>query len=108
MDAVFKNIKGDRLIWAIVALLAIFPFLPVYSSSSNLAYSASSGITFSFFVKHFMHLFLGFAIMYGVHRLPYRYFRGLSIVLMPIVLILLVLTMFHGNTIVGANASRWI
>src|SRR5690606_24710154 len=38
----------------------------------------------------------------------YRYFRGLSIVMMPIVLILLVLTMFQGNTIEGANASRWI
>lgn len=108
MDAIYKNIKGDRLIWAIVALLAIFSFLPVYSSSSNLAYTASSGSTFSFFVKHFMHLFLGFAIMYGVHWVPYRYFRGLSIVMMPIVLILLVLTMFQGNTIEGANASRWI
>src|SRR5690606_27833579 len=108
MDAIYKNIKGDRLIWAIVALLAIFSFLPVYCSSSNLAYTASSGSTFSFFVKHFMHLFLGFAIMYGVHRVPYRYFRGLSIVMMPIVLILLVLTMFQGNTIEGANASRWI
>lgn len=108
MDAVFKNIKGDRLIWAIVTLLAIFSFLPVYSSSSNLAYSASSGSTFSFFVKHFMHLFLGFAIMYGVHRVPYRYFRGLSMVMMPVVLILLVLTMFQGHTIDGANASRWI
>lgn len=108
MDAIYKNIKGDRLIWAIVALLAIFSFLPVYSSSSNLAYTASSGSTFSFFVKHFMHLFLGFAIMYGVHRVPYRYFRGLSMVMMPIVLILLVMTMFQGNTIEGANASRWI
>ncbi len=55
-----------------------------------------------------MHLFLGFAIMYGVHRIPYRYFRGLSLVMMPIVLILLVLTMFQGTTIEGANASRWI
>lgn len=55
-----------------------------------------------------MHLFLGFAIMYGIHRVPYRYFKGLSIVMLPIVLILLVLTMFQGTTIDGANASRWI
>lgn len=108
MQQVFKNIKGDRLIWAIVALLAIFSFLPVYSSSSNLAYTASSGSTFSFFIKHVVHLTLGFAIMYGVHRIPYRYFKGLSLVMMPIVLILLVLTMFQGTTIAGANASRWI
>ncbi len=108
MQALFKNIKGDRLIWAIVALLAIFSFLPVYSAASNLAYSGGNTSTFSFFVKHFMHLFLGFAIMYGVHKIPYRYFRGLSLVMIPIVLVLLVVTMFQGNTIEGANASRWI
>ncbi|NCO64226.1 MAG: FtsW/RodA/SpoVE family cell cycle protein [Flavobacteriales bacterium] len=108
MQTLFKNIKGDRLIWAIVALLAIFSFLPVYSAASNLAYTASNGNTFSFFVKHFMHLFLGFSIMYGVHKIPYRYFRGLSLVMIPIVLILLILTMFQGITIEGANASRWI
>jgi cell division protein FtsW len=55
-----------------------------------------------------MHLFLGFAIMYAVHKIPYRYFRGLSIVLFPVVLVLLVVTMFQGTTIDGANASRWI
>lgn len=109
MKTVFKNIKGDRLIWAIVALLAIFSFLPVYSAASNLAsYSSGTGNTFSYFIKHFVHLFLGFSIMYGVHRIPYRYFRGLSMVMLPIVLVLLGLTMLQGNIIGGANASRWI
>ncbi len=108
MRTIFKNIKGDRLIWAIVALLAIFSFLPVYSAASNLAYSGGNTSTFSFFVKHFMHLFLGFVIMYGVHKIPYRYFKGLSLIMIPIVLVLLVVTMVQGITIEGANASRWI
>ncbi|MEM5563944.1 FtsW/RodA/SpoVE family cell cycle protein [Psychroserpens sp. AS72] len=108
MQALFKNIKGDRLIWAIAALLAIFSFLPVYSAASNLAYVGGVGNTFGFFVKHLMHLFLGFAIMYGVHKIPYRYFRGLSMVMIPIVIVLLVVTMLQGTTIDGANASRWI
>jgi cell division protein FtsW len=55
-----------------------------------------------------MHLFLGFAIMFGVHKIPYRYFRGLSMVMLPIVLVLLVITMTQETTIQGANASRWI
>ncbi len=108
MENVLKNIKGDKLIWAIVTLLAIFSFLPVYSAASNLAYTSTSGSTFTFFVKHFMHLFLGFLIIYGVHRIPYRYFRGLSMVMIPIVLVLLIVTMLQGTTIEGANASRWI
>ncbi|MDX1699489.1 MAG: FtsW/RodA/SpoVE family cell cycle protein [Melioribacteraceae bacterium] len=108
MQTVFKNIKGDKLIWAIAALLAIFSFLPVYSAASNLAYISGEGNTFGFFIKHFMHLFLGFAIMYGVHKIPYRYFRGLSIIMIPIVLVLLLITLLQGTTIEGANASRWI
>ncbi len=108
MQTVFKNIKGDKLIWAIAALLAIFSFLPVYSAASNLAYISGDGNTFGFFIKHFMHLFLGFSIMYGIHKIPYRYFRGLSIIMIPIVLVLLLVTMLQGTTIEGANASRWI
>lgn len=108
MQALFKNIKGDRLIWAIVALLAIFSFLPVYSAASNLAYINGIGSTFSYFLTHLIHLFFGFAIMYGIHHIPYRYFRGLSMVMMPVVLALLIITLFQGTTIEGANASRWI
>jgi len=109
MQTVFKNIKGDRLIWAIAALLAVFSFLPVYSAASNLAYIGGGTNTFSYFVKHFMHLVLGFTIMYGVHKIPYRYFRGLSMVMIPIVLVLLALTMFQGDSSESlTNARRWI
>ena len=108
MQTLFKNIKGDRLIWAIVALLAILSFLPVYSAASNLAYRTVGGNTFTYFVKHFVHLVLGFGIMYGVHKIPYRYFKGLSLVMIPIILVLLGVTMLQGTTIEGANASRWI
>jgi cell division protein FtsW len=102
------NIKGDRMIWAIVALLAIFSFLPVYSAASNLAYTYGDGQTFSYLIKHFVHLFLGFSIIYGIHKIPYRYFKGLSMLLYPVVLILLLVTLLQGTTIDGANASRWI
>ena len=108
MKTVFDNIKGDRIIWAIAALLAIFSFLPVYSAASNLAYIGSGSNTFSYFIKHFVHLFLGFSIIYGVHKIPYRYFKGLSMVMIPVVLILLIITMLQVATIGGANASRWI
>ena len=61
---VLANIKGDKAIWAGAALLALFSFLPVYSASSNLAYLyGGNGDTFSFLVKHFAHLVLGFLIM---------------------------------------------
>lgn len=108
MNSVFKHINGDKAIWAVVAFLALFSFLPVYSASSNLAYLYGDGSTFRFLIKHFAHLLLGFAIIYGVHKIPYHYFKGLSIIALPVVVILLIITMSQGTTIDGANASRWI
>jgi cell division protein FtsW len=108
MRKIISNLKGDKAIWAVVALLALFSFLPVYSASSNPAYLYSDGSTLPFLLKHFAHLLLGFAILYGVHRIPYFYFRGLSIIAMPVVIVLLLITLSQGTTIEGANASRWI
>ncbi len=108
MKSLLNNIKGDKVLWAIIAVLALFSFMPVYSASSNLAYTGGSGNTLKFLVKHGVHLLLGFSILYGVHRIPYRYFKGLSYIGLPIVVVLLLVTLLQGNTIGGANASRWI
>jgi len=103
-----KNIKGDKVIWAVVALMALFSFLPVYSASSNLVYVVGNGTTMGHLIKHGLLLFLGFGIIYGVHKIPAHFFKGLSIIAMPVVLALLIYTIAQGTTIDGANASRWI
>lgn len=108
MRKIFQYIQGDKAIWAVVVLLALFSFLPVYSASSNLAYLYGDGSTLPFLLKHFAHLVLGFAIIYGVHKIPYNYYRGLSIIALPVVVVLLLITISEGATIEGANASRWI
>ena len=108
MKIIFQHIKGDKTIWAIVAALAIFSFMPVYSASTNLVYVVGSGSTLGYLVKHMVLLIMGFAIIYGVHKIPYRYFSGGSVLMLPIVIVLLLFTLLQGTTIGGANASRWI
>ena len=108
MRSILKNIEGDRAIWAIVAVLAILSFMPVYSASTNLVYVANTGTPTYHLFKHAILLFLGFLIIYGVHKIPYRYFSGGSVLMLPLVIILLVFTLAQGDTIGGANASRWI
>ena len=51
---------------------------------------------------------MGFAIIYAVHKIPYRYFSGGSVLLLPVVFFLLIYTLAQGTTIGGAYASRWI
>jgi len=109
MKEFINNLKGDKVIWAFIALLALISFMPVYSASSNLAYSANgSGNTVSFLIKHFAHVGIGFLIVYMVHKIPYHYFKAISMIALPIVGLLLLYTLFQGKTIGGANASRWI
>jgi len=103
----FQNINGDKAIWAIAALLALFSFLPVYSASSNLVYVVGNGTTMGHLVKHALLLVLGFGIIYGVHKIPTHFFKGLSIIALPIILVLLVFVLAQGTS-GETNASRWI
>jgi cell division protein FtsW len=108
MRNILKNIEGDRSIWAIVVFMALLSFMPVYSASTNLVYVANSGTTTYHLIKHIVLLFFGFLIIYGVHKIPYRYFSGGSVLMLPLVIVLLIITIAKGNVIEGANASRWI
>lgn len=108
MRRIFKHIKGDRTIWAIVAILAVFSFMPVYSASTNLVYVVGAGSTTGYLLKHMVLLIMGLVIIYLVHRIPYKYFSGGSVIMLPIVFFLLIYTLAQGTTIGGANASRWI
>ena len=108
MRFISKHIHGDRAIWAIVALLSVFSFLPVYSASSNLVYVLGIGSVTGHLIKHVAIVLIGISIMYAVHRIPFKYFSGLSVITLPIVWLLLIYTALQGNLIEGANASRWI
>lgn len=109
MKQLIKNLKGDKVIWSFVALLALFSFMPVFSASSNLAYLGhGTGNTLGYLVKHLAHICIGFGIIFWVHKVPYHYFRAISKIGLPVVWILLAYTLIKGTVIAGANASRWI
>ena len=104
-----NKLKGDKVIWSFVALLALFSFMPVFSASSNLAYLGhGTGNTLGYLLKHLVHICCGFAIIFYVHKIPYQYFRSLSRLLLPLVWVILLITMVKGTVIGGANASRWL
>ena len=109
MDSSVKNIiSGDRVLWVAIALLSIFSFLPIFSASSNLAYVVGRGTPWGHLFKHFIVIVFGFALMITVHKVPYHYFKGISILALPLTIFLLIYTASQGNLIDGANANRWI
>ena len=108
MKELFKNIEGDKAIWAVVTVMSLMSFLPIYSASTNLVYVANNGTPTFHLIKHAFLLICGFMIIYGIHKVPFRYFSGGSIIMLPLVIGLLVYTLAKGTVIGGANASRWI
>ena len=99
-----RILKGDRIIWIVVLSLSIFSFLPVYSASSNFGVN----LIFSSIFKHVAIIFIGILIMYATHLIDYKYLRGLSVIVLPLVILLLLVTAFQGLDINESNASRWI
>ena len=108
MRAILRHFKGDSVLWGVVTLLATFSFLPVFSASTNLSYVVGVGTPTGYLLKHLMIVIFGFILMFLVHKVPYAYFKGISILLLPIVFLLLIYTASQGTVIAGANASRWI
>ena len=107
MKTFLNNIKGDKVIWSLVAFLALVSFMPVFSASSNLAYMGrGTGNTLGYLAKHFGHIALGFFILYRIQKIPYQYFRTISRVLLPITWGLLLVTMAFG--VEQGSATRWL
>jgi len=105
MNKILSNTKGDRWIWLIVILLSAISLLAVYSSTGTLAYKRGVGVE-SILMKHLAMVVGGIALMYISHKLDYRYYAGISKLLMIITIPLLLYTLVFGAHI--NNASRWI
>ena len=108
MNTVQKYLKGDQFLWGLILLLMLMSFLPIYSASSSLAYKHGGGNTFRFLTKHLIHLVLGGFFLYSVHRLNFRIIGKFSIIILPAAIVLLMVTLFQGTTMGGANAARWV
>ncbi|RYE21226.1 MAG: cell division protein FtsW [Sphingobacteriales bacterium] len=105
MNAILNNTKGDRWIWLIVIVLSVLSLMAVYSSTGTIAYKHNTGAE-SYLMKHLAMVVAGIALMYISHKLDYRYYAGISKLLMIITIPLLFYTLLFGSSINEAN--RWV
>jgi len=105
MERLISKTKGDRWIWLIVILLSVWSLLAVYSATGTLAYKKGVGSE-QFLIKHLVMIIGGIALMYFSHLLDYRYYAGISKVLMVLTIPLLAYTLLFGANV--NEASRWV
>lgn len=105
INTILNQTKGDRWIWLIIILLSLISVLAVYSATGTLAYKKGVGSE-SLMLKHLLFIVLGFVLIYFAHLLNYRYYAGISKVLMVVTIPLLLYTLVFGSHV--NDASRWI
>lgn len=105
-NRISAELKGDRVIWSIVAILMLLSILVVYSSTSTLAFQERGGNTEFYLLKQVVLLIVGFVFMYGAHLVHYRRYSLWSPYLLIGTIPLLLITLAVGTEV--NSATRWI
>ena len=100
------ELRGDRVLWAIIILLSMISMVAVYSAVANLAYRNSGGAVNGYIFKHGVILGFGLVIVYIGHLLAYTKYSRWAPTMLIVAIILLLLTQIFGTEINGAK--RWL
>ena len=106
ISTLLDRTKGDRWIWIIILLLSLISIMVVYSATGAIAYKKGVSVERYLLFKHFIFVVLGVVMIYVAHLLDYRYYAGISKILMLVTIPLLVYTLVFGANL--NEASRWV
>jgi Bacterial cell division membrane protein len=98
--------RGDKVIWAVVIVLALVSMLAIYSSTGLLAYRYNRGNTEVYLFKQMMFIIVGLAVIYFSHRVNYTLYSRVARILFLLSIPLLIYTLFFGIKL--NEGSRWI
>jgi len=100
------ELKGDRVIWVLIALMTLVSLLGVYSSTGSLSHREQGGNTEYYLVKQGFIVIFGFFVMYILHRLHYLRFHRIAPFLYFVAVPLLIFTLLYG--VEKNSARRWL
>jgi len=98
--------KGDLIMWGIIFILSFWGLLAVYSSTGALAYTKHGGNVEIYLLQQGGLLVAGIFIMLFISSIHYKYFMGISKLLLWISYGLLLYALVFGIEINGAR--RWV
>ena len=99
--------SGDRVLWIIVAVLAVISVLVVYSSTAKMAYDAHTARSTAHFLRQqLMILVVSLGVMIGVQKIDCRIYNLFARPVYYLSVLATVAVYFIGATTNGA--ARWI
>ena len=103
---VVQKTKGDKVIWALVVLLALVSLLAVYSATGSLAYKNYKGNTEVYLFKQIAFIIIGILVVYFAHLVNYTLYSRVATIMFLLIIPLLIYTLFFGVRM--NEGSRWI
>ena len=104
MDFLNRVFRGDKVVWMVFMLLLLISVVEVFSAASMLTYGKSN--YWWPIRQHSINLLLGFVVVYGLHLFPYRFYKAVPVLLVPISIGMLAWVLLKGTAV--NNAARWI
>lgn len=102
----YQDLRGDRAVWLIVALLSLMSVLSVYSSAGSMAFKMRDGNTEFYLIQQLVFILTGLALLVLCYKLDYSVYSKLAPYLMFLTVPLLLYTVAFGTEI--NEARRWI
>ncbi len=105
-NRIYAELQGDRTVWMIVAVLAMFSILAVYSATGHAAFRLRGGDTESYLIRHMFFVVAGLVITYLCYLMHYTQYSKIAPLLLVISIPLLVYTIAFGVEV--NHARRWL
>ncbi len=105
-NKIFTDLRGDKVVWAIVIILAVVSILVVYSSTGRIAHEQRGGNTEFYLIKQTLLVAFGLFLTWACYSWNYINYSKLAPILVVIAIPLLVYTLAFGIEI--NDARRWI
>lgn len=104
MSFLNRVFHGDKVVWVVFMLLLLISVVEVFSAASMLTYGKEN--YWWPIRQHSTYLLLGCMVVYAAHLIPYRFYKAVPLVLVPLSVGMLIWVLVKGAVTNGA--ARWI
>ncbi len=104
MSFLNRVFHGDKVVWVVFMLLLLISVIEVFSAASMLTYGKEN--YWWPIRQHSTYLLLGCIVVYVAHLIPYRFYKAVPLVLIPLSVGMLIWVLVKGAVTNGA--ARWI
>ena len=105
MDFLNRVFRGDKVVWVVFMTLLLISIVEVFSAASMLTYGKDN--YWWPIRQHSTNLMLGCVVVYIVHLIPYKFYKAVPLVLVPLSVASLIWVLAKGADAMRHSGCRF-